>query len=144
MTEWKAVREAGFTTNFSFIINCLDGYGAFLTAPAISWVMWGLAPRRAGVIVAYNTSHLRQGEAMNVRIRRNLTAHAAVAVSTLLVLAWWATPTAPASAAVESAQDATLSPAGNATPSSPPPPRRLHSSLSMPYFSFAQPLIPRS
>ncbi|RTQ92235.1 hypothetical protein, partial [Stenotrophomonas maltophilia] len=55
---------------------------------------------------------------MNVRIRRNLTAPAAVAVSTLLVLAWWATPTAPASAAAEGAQDATLSPAMNA--SSPP------------------------
>jgi hypothetical protein len=80
---------------------------------------------------------------MNVRIRRTLTAPAAVAVSTLLVLAWWATPTAPASAAAESPQDATLSPAGNA-PSSPPPPRRLHSALSMPYFSFAQPLTPRS
>ncbi len=81
---------------------------------------------------------------MNVRIRRNLTAPAAVAVSTLLVLAWWATPTAPVSAATESAQDATLSPAGNAPSSSPPPPRRLHSALSMPYFSFAQPLTPRS
>lgn len=85
---------------------------------------------------------------MNVRIRRNLTAPAAVAVSTLLVLAWWATPTAPVSApvsaAAESAQDATLSPAGNAPSSSPPPPRRLHSALSMPYFSFAQPLTPRS
>lgn len=58
---------------------------------------------------------------MNVRIRRNLTAPAAVAVSTLLVLAWWATPTAPVSAAAESAQDATLSPAGNAPSSSPSP-----------------------
>ena len=81
---------------------------------------------------------------MNVRIRRNLTAPAAVAVSTLLVLAWWATPTAPVSAPAEGAQAATLSPAGNAPSSSPPPPRRLHSALSMPYFSFAQPLTPRS
>ncbi|HCT25385.1 MAG TPA: hypothetical protein DIW85_04120 [Stenotrophomonas sp.] len=78
---------------------------------------------------------------MNARIRRNLTAPAAAAVSTLIVLAWLATPTAPASP--DSAQDATVSPAGNAD-SPPPPPRRLHSSLSMPYFSFAQPLTPRS
>ncbi|PWI03286.1 hypothetical protein [Stenotrophomonas maltophilia] len=78
---------------------------------------------------------------MNARIRRNLTAPAAAAVSTLIVLAWLATPTAPASSA--SAQDAIATPAGNAD-SSPPPPRRLHSSLSMPYFSFAQPLTPRS
>jgi len=74
---------------------------------------------------------------MNARIRRNLTAPAAAAVSTLIVLAWLATPTAPASP--DSAQDAIATPAGNAD-SSPPPPRRLHSSLSMPYFSFAQPL----
>ncbi len=78
---------------------------------------------------------------MNARIRRNLTAPAAAAVSTLIVLAWLAMPTAPAFA--DSAQDASVSPAGNAD-SSPPPPRRLHSSLSMPYFSFAQPLTPRS
>ncbi|MBA0449716.1 hypothetical protein D7Y61_20645 [Stenotrophomonas maltophilia] len=81
---------------------------------------------------------------MNARIRRNLTAPAAVAVSTLLVLAWWATPSAPASASADRAQDTPLSSAGNAAPSSPPPPRRLHSALSMPYFSFAQPLTPRS
>ncbi|WP_285314753.1 hypothetical protein [Stenotrophomonas maltophilia] len=31
---------------------------------------------------------------MNARIRRNLTAPAAAAVSTLIVLAWLATPTA--------------------------------------------------
>ena len=78
---------------------------------------------------------------MNARIRRNLTAPAAAAVSTLIVLAWLAMPTAPASA--DSAQDASVSPAGTADPS-PSPPRRLHSSLSMPYFSFAQPLTPRS
>ncbi|HGM4744516.1 hypothetical protein [Stenotrophomonas maltophilia] len=78
---------------------------------------------------------------MNARIRRNLTAPAAAAVSTLIVLAWLATPTAPASP--DSAQDAIATPAGKAD-SSPPPPRRLHSSLSMPYFSFAQPLTPRS
>lgn len=78
---------------------------------------------------------------MNARIRRNLTAPAAAAVSTLIVLAWLATPTAPASP--DGAQDAIATPAGNAD-SSPPPPRRLHSSLSMPYFSFAQPLTPRS
>ncbi len=78
---------------------------------------------------------------MNARIRRNLTAPAAAAVSTLIVLAWLAAPTSPAS--TDSAQDATTSPAGNAAPS-PSPPRRLHSSLSMPYFSFAQPLTPLS
>ena len=78
---------------------------------------------------------------MNVRICRNFTAPAAAAVSTLIVLAWLAAPSLSDSA--ESAQDATASPAGNAD-SSPPPPRRLHSSLSMPYFSFAQPLTPRS
>lgn len=78
---------------------------------------------------------------MNIRIRRNLAAPAAAAVSTLIVLAWLAAPSLPDS--VGSAQDATASPAGNADPL-PPPPRRLHSSLSMPYFSFAQPLTPRS
>lgn len=78
---------------------------------------------------------------MNARIRRNLTAPAAAVVSTLIVLAWLAMPTSPDSA--DSAQDAIASPAGNAAPF-PPPPRRLHSSLSMPYFSFAQPLTPRS
>ncbi|WP_439450479.1 hypothetical protein [Stenotrophomonas sp. ATs4] len=78
---------------------------------------------------------------MNARIRRNLTAPAAAAVSTLIVLAWLAAPTSPASS--DSAQDATVSPAADAAPS-PSPPRRLHSSLSMPYFSFAQPLTPRS
>lgn len=78
---------------------------------------------------------------MNARIRRTLTAPAVTAVSTLLVLAWLAMPAPPASA--DSAQDATVSPTGTAPPP-PPPPRRLHSSLSMPYFSFAQPLTPRS
>lgn len=56
---------------------------------------------------------------MNARIRRNLTAPAAAAVSTLIVLAWLAAPTSPAS--TDSAQDATTSPAGNAAPSPPPP-----------------------
>ncbi|MBC8774190.1 hypothetical protein [Stenotrophomonas maltophilia] len=51
---------------------------------------------------------------MNARIRRNLTAPAAAAVSTLIVLAWLATPTAPASP--DSAQDAIATPAGNAEP----------------------------
>ncbi|MGF6419405.1 hypothetical protein ABH900_002915 [Stenotrophomonas sp. AN71] len=78
---------------------------------------------------------------MNTRMRRTLTAPAVTAVSTLLVVAWLAMPTSPASA--DSAQDATVSPASIADPP-PPPPRRLHSSLSMPYFSFAQPLTPRS
>lgn len=55
---------------------------------------------------------------MNARIRRNLTAPAAAAVSTLIVLAWLATPSAPASP--DGAQDATAAPAGNAD-SSPSP-----------------------
>lgn len=55
---------------------------------------------------------------MNARIRRNLTAPAAAAVSTLIVLAWLATPSAPASP--DGAQDATAAPAGNAD-SSPLP-----------------------
>ena len=81
---------------------------------------------------------------MNTRMRRTLTAPAVTAVSTLLVLTWLAVPASPATALPSgSAQATTASPAGNAD-SSPPPPRRLHSSLSMPYFSFAQPLTPRS
>ena len=75
---------------------------------------------------------------MNTWMRRNPTAPAVTAVSTLLVLAWLAMPASPSPSS--NAQDATVSPAGNA----PTPPRRLHSSLSMPYFSFAQPLTPRS
>lgn len=77
---------------------------------------------------------------MNARIRRNLTAPAAAAVSTLIVLAWLATPTAPASP--DSAQDAIATPAGNADSS--PLPASAAQLLSMPYFSFAQPLTPRS
>ncbi|HHA2453192.1 TPA: hypothetical protein ACOEBF_000195, partial [Stenotrophomonas maltophilia] len=77
-------------TGFPFRINRINGYFSDLTTPAISWGRQGVARRRAGVIVAYNTSHLRQGEAMNARIRRNLTAPAAAAVSTLIVLAWLA------------------------------------------------------
>nr|WP_303636015.1 hypothetical protein [Stenotrophomonas sp. 704A1] len=79
-------------------------------------------------------------------MRRSPTAPAVTAVSTLFVLVWLAMPAPPAPAASplahDHAQDATA-PAGNAE-TSPSPPRRLHSSLSMPYFSFAQPLTPRS
>lgn len=66
---------------------------------------------------------------MNARIRRNLTAPAAAAVSTLIVLAWLATPTAPASP--DSAQDAIATPAGNADSS---PPASAAQPPSMPYF----------
>ncbi|CAH0144006.1 hypothetical protein CR156_11560 [Stenotrophomonas lactitubi] len=84
---------------------------------------------------------------MNTRMRRSLTAPAVTAVSTLFVLVWLAMPAPPAASSPalseDSTQDAAVPPAGNAAPS-PSPPRRLHSSLSMPYFSFAQPLTPRS
>ena len=84
---------------------------------------------------------------MNTRMRRSLTAPAVTAVSTLFVLVWLAMPAPPAASSPalseDSTQDAAATTAGNAAPS-PPPPRRLHSSLSMPYFSFAQPLTPRS
>jgi hypothetical protein len=43
----------------------------------------------------------------------------------------------------EGPQDAGVIEAGTAD-GAPTPPRRLHSSLSMPYFSFAQSLNPRS
>ncbi len=83
---------------------------------------------------------------MNTRMRRSLTAPAVTAVSTLFVLVWLAMPAPPAASSPalsdDSTQDAAVPP-GNAAPS-PSPPRRLHSSLSMPYFSFAQPLTPRS
>lgn len=80
---------------------------------------------------------------MNIRMRRSHTAPAVTAVSTLFVLAWLVLPAPPAesSPSPDITQDAISTPAGNAEPS---PPRRLHSSLSMPYFSFAQPLTPRS
>ncbi len=44
---------------------------------------------------------------------------------------------------VEGLQDAAVPAAGDASPA-PAPPRRLNSSLSMPYFSFAQSLNSRS
>jgi hypothetical protein len=81
---------------------------------------------------------------MNIRMRRRHAAPAVTAVSTLLALLWLALPAPSApSSSTDTAQDAAPFTAGNAEPS-PPPPRRLHSSLSMPYFSFAQPLTPRS
>ena len=81
---------------------------------------------------------------MNILMRRRHAAPAVTAVSTLLALLWLALPAPPApSSSTDTAQDAAPFTAGNADPS-PPPPRRLHSSLSMPYFSFAQPLTPRS
>lgn len=82
---------------------------------------------------------------MNIQMRRRHAAPAVTAVSTLLALFWLALPAppAPSSSPDNTPQDAAPFTAGNAEPS-PPPPRRLHSSLSMPYFSFAQPLTPRS
>ncbi|AWH37708.1 hypothetical protein C1929_13585 [Stenotrophomonas sp. ZAC14D1_NAIMI4_6] len=82
---------------------------------------------------------------MNIQMRRRHAAPAVTAVSTLLALLWLALPAppVPSSSPDNTPQDAAPFTAGNAEPS-PPPPRRLHSSLSMPYFSFAQPLTPRS
>jgi len=80
---------------------------------------------------------------MNIRMRHRHTAPAVTAVSTFLALLWLTLPAPPAPSFPDTPQDAAPFTAGNAEPS-PPPPRRLHSSLSMPYFSFAQPLTPRS
>lgn len=80
---------------------------------------------------------------MNIRMRHRHIAPAVTAVSTLLALLWLALPAPQAPSSPDTPQDAAPFTAGNAEPS-PPPPRRLHSSLSMPYFSFAQPLTPRS
>lgn len=114
-------------------------------APAISWGMSGIALGRVGVIVAYNTSHLMQGKPMN-RMRHH-SAKALTAASALLLLGWFSIPAGDlgdtATGALESPQDAGVIKAGTAD-GAPTPPRRLHSSLSMPYFSFAQSLNPRS
>ena len=82
------------------------------------------------------------------RMRHHHAAKAVTAASALLLLGWFGIPSgdagSPASADVfEGPQDAGVIEAGTAN-GAPTPPRRLHSSLSMPYFSFAQPLTPRS
>lgn len=82
------------------------------------------------------------------RMRRRHSAKAVTAASALLLLGWLGTPvaemgSAAARGAIDGPQDAGVIEAGNAD-GAPTPPRRLHSSLSMPYFSFAQSLNPRS
>lgn len=82
------------------------------------------------------------------RMRRRQSAKAVTAASALLLLGWLGTPAGEVGiratpGAFESPQDAGVIEAGTAD-GAPTPPRRLHSSLSMPYFSFAQSLNPRS
>lgn len=82
------------------------------------------------------------------RMRRHQSTKAVTAASALLLLGWLGAPAGDfgspaATGAFEGPQDAGVLQAGNAT-GAPTPPRRLHSSLSMPYFSFAQSLNPRS
>jgi len=82
------------------------------------------------------------------RMRRH-TAKAVTAASALALLGWFGTPAsdpgfAASPGAFEGPQDAGVIEAGNADTVPLPPRRRLHSSLSMPYFSFAQSLNPRS
>lgn len=82
------------------------------------------------------------------RMRRHHSAKAVTAASALLLLGWLGTPAAEvggaaARGAFDGPQDAGVIEAGTAD-GAPTPPRRLHSSLSMPYFSFAQSLNPRS
>lgn len=82
------------------------------------------------------------------RMRRRHSAKAVTAASALLLLGWLGTPVAEvggsaARGTFDGPQDAGVIEAGNAD-GAPTPARRLHSSLSMPYFSFAQSLNPRS
>jgi len=82
------------------------------------------------------------------RMRHHHSAKAVIAASALLLLGWFGTPSGDAGDAAsanvfEGPQDAGVIEAGTAD-GAPTPPRRLHSSLSMPYFSFAQSLNPRS
>ncbi|MBD3827440.1 MULTISPECIES: hypothetical protein [Stenotrophomonas] len=80
---------------------------------------------------------------------RHHTAKTLTAASALLLLGWFGTPasddagSSAGSGAFAGPQDAGVIEAGTAD-GAPRPPRRLHSSLSMPYFSFAQSLNPRS
>lgn len=85
---------------------------------------------------------------MNIMIQPR-TVRTATAVAGMLVLSVWL-GVAPGSADESTAlavpsglQDAAMPDAGNASPA-PSPPRRLNSSLSMPYFSFAKSLNARS
>ncbi|KAF1015654.1 MAG: hypothetical protein GAK31_01129 [Stenotrophomonas maltophilia] len=87
---------------------------------------------------------------MNIQHARRYATPAALAASSLCLVAWLALnappaglPGAPLAAPSDQPQDATGTDAGNAD-LAPTLPRRLRSSLSMPYFSFAQPLTPRS
>jgi hypothetical protein len=87
-----------------------------------------------------------QGKLMN-RMRHH-SAKALMAASALLLIGWFSIPAGDrdgtsATGAFEGPQDAEVIEAGTAD-GAPTPPRRLHSSLSMPYFSFAQSLNPRS
>lgn len=85
---------------------------------------------------------------MNTSYRRRTARTAATAAGLLVVsLLSGAAPggaeRVDASPALQSLQDAGVPEAGKAPPA-PSPPRRLNSSLSMPYFSFAQSLNSRS
>jgi hypothetical protein len=82
------------------------------------------------------------------RMRRRQSTKAVTAACALLLLGWLGAPAGEVgiratTGAFESPQDAGVIEAGTAD-GAPTPPRRLHSSLSMPYFSFAQSLNPRS
>ena len=85
---------------------------------------------------------------MNIAIRSR-TKRSAMAISGLLVLITWlgvASQEADEPAALSMStglQDAAMPDAGDARPA-PSSPRRLNSSLSMPYFSFAKSLKSRS
>ncbi|MET0129875.1 MAG: hypothetical protein ABW207_04330 [Stenotrophomonas chelatiphaga] len=77
-----------------------------------------------------------------------MTRMAASAAGLLLLSLWFGVAhggadDTQAASALDSLQDAGVPDAGNAPPA-PSPPRRLNSSLSMPYFSFAQSLNSRS
>jgi len=82
-------------------------------------------------------------------IHRRHAHQAAAAVAVLLLTSWLGVARSGAGApalpqvAPMHLQDAPSPDAGSAL-SAPSPPRRLNSSLSMPYFSFAQSLNPRS
>lgn len=83
------------------------------------------------------------------RMRHRHSATAITAASALLLLGWFGLPSGDAGSPAastdmfEGPQEAGVIEAGTAN-GAPTPPRRLHSSLSMPYFSFAQSLNPRS
>ncbi len=85
---------------------------------------------------------------MNTSVQHRMTRMAASAAGLLLLSLWFSVAhggvdDTQAASALDSLQDAGVPDAGNAPPA-PSPPRRLNSSLSMPYFSFAQSLNSRS